>query len=299
MYTEDLYSILSYILSDSQNSEEILEKIYDSLRFKYSQEEIDSFLWFTNFDTVDRQIPVPESLIDTLKHIMEANDISCEYLLSRINANEALSDEEKRDDSKPFNRWYYYDSPDGKYKDSIKIRMSVSRLDSILSKSIDVAPYYQIMAIAFYILKIEKYGDTTNLSSEYKDLLRDTTALLGKHKYYSVSEKQELVTIGRAKIVQEELVSSFDINNVNYINDIITGFNYYSDYNIKLANEQLDAFAKNMHSDLGFMMKLVSMDFCSLDRVSVSKKREFLDSIESLLEEYANLPESKIGIETY
>jgi hypothetical protein len=41
------------------------------------------------------------------------------------------------------------------------------------------------------------------------------------------------------------------------------------------------------------------MDFCSLDRVSVSKKREFLDSIESLLEEYANLPESKIGIETY
>lgn len=73
----------------------------------------------------------------------------------------------------------------------------------------------------------------------------------------------------------------------------------YSEYNIKLANEQLDAFAKNMHSDLGFMMKLVSMDYCKLDKVSVSKKKELLASIETLIQDYTNLPESKISIETY
>ena len=64
--TDDLYAMLSYILTDSSNSEEILEKIYDSLRFKFTKDEIENFLWFTNFDTVERQIPVPESLIDII-----------------------------------------------------------------------------------------------------------------------------------------------------------------------------------------------------------------------------------------
>lgn len=298
--TDDLSSILSFILKGSINSEEILEKIYDSLRFKFTQEEIDSFLWFTNFDTVERQIPIPESLIDSLQGIMSDNSITCEYLLTRINANEALSDEENNDETLPYNRWYYVESPNGRNRDSIKIKMSLGHLESILNKTVDIAPYYQMMAIAFYILKIKEYRETVDLSpDEYNGVLKKATDLLSRHKFYSVSEKQELVTISRAKIIQEELVSTFDINNVNYINDIITGFNMYSEYNIKLANEQLNAFAKNMHSDLGFMMKLISMDFCDLDKVSVSKKKELLDSIEILIKDYANLPESKKSIETY
>ena len=66
--TKELYSILQFI-SGENSSTELAEQIYASLRFKYSSKEIEEQLWFTNYDTVECLLPIPEALIDDLSLI--------------------------------------------------------------------------------------------------------------------------------------------------------------------------------------------------------------------------------------
>ena len=63
--TKELYSILQFI-SGENSSTELAEQIYASLRFKYSSKEIEEQLWFTNYDTVECLLPIPEALIDDM-----------------------------------------------------------------------------------------------------------------------------------------------------------------------------------------------------------------------------------------
>ena len=61
---EAVDSIFSFILGKEYKKTEIWEQIYASLQVKYSKDEIDKEIWFSNFDTVYRYIPVPETIID-------------------------------------------------------------------------------------------------------------------------------------------------------------------------------------------------------------------------------------------
>ena len=103
----ELYDILKFIIGDAGNYDEIAERIYASLKFKYTKKEIDEQVWFTNFDTVERSIPIPNSLIEDLNNKIKKTNISIPKLLERINANEALDDDEINDPNIPYNQWYH------------------------------------------------------------------------------------------------------------------------------------------------------------------------------------------------
>jgi len=295
----ELYSILQFISCSENNPTELAERVYASLKFKYSKEEIDEQLWFTNYDTVDRQIPISESLIDDIKHRMEDNGITHQQLLDRINANEALSNEEIIDDSIICNQWYHQSRLDGSAQ-SIKIKMTESQLEAILNRGIDVSPYVFVFCILFYILKVEKYNAQIQISDdEYKELMAKTTSLLNQHKFFSIAEKDALVSGKQSKDEIVDLLSAFDKDNIEIINDIISGFQFASEYNIKATNEQLKNFSKNMHWDLGFMLKIISMDFSTLEKTSVSNKRNLIAAVQQLLNEYGEIPDDQNKIETY
>ena len=91
---ETVESIFSFILGEDYKKTEIWEQIYASLQIKYSKAEIQGEIWFKNFDTVHRYIPIPDSIIDFLNQKIFELNITREYLLKRINANEDLSEEE-------------------------------------------------------------------------------------------------------------------------------------------------------------------------------------------------------------
>ena len=88
--TKELYNIFQFISRES-NSMEVAEKIYKSLKIRYSSKEIEEQLWFTNYDTVDCLLPIPEALIQELNDRIKKLEISRQYLNERINANEALT----------------------------------------------------------------------------------------------------------------------------------------------------------------------------------------------------------------
>lgn len=294
----ELYTILQYLSGNNENSAELAEQIYTSLKFKYSKKEIEEQLWFTNYDTVERKLPIPESLIDEINNRIISSDITYQQLSDRVNANEALSDEENSDNNIPFNQWYQ--SRKGGLAQSIKINLPLSTLVSILNKEIDVLPYVFVFCILFYVLKIQTYGNTIRLTDdENSALMRKTTDILNEHKFFSIIEKDSLAAEKQTKEEVYELLNSFDKDNIEIINDIISEFRFASEYNIKLTNSQLKTFSENMHWDLGFMLKIIGMDFKSLQNTSVSNKKNLIVEIENLITKYSKIPDKQNIIEEY
>ena len=150
-----------------------------------------------------------------------------------------------------------------------------------------------------YILKIEKYGHTIDLlDDENSELMRMTTDILNSHKFLCISEKNNLIAEKETQEEVREILSSFDNANIEILSDIISGFRFASEHNIKTTNEQLQAFRQNMHWDLGFMLRVISLDFKSLEKTSFSNKKALISEMEKLVSKYAQLSEMH-NIEEY
>ncbi len=295
---DELYSILQFI-SGEESQIELAEQIYKSLNLKYSTKEIEDQLWFVNYDTVRCILPIPDSLITDLNSRIESLGITRQYLIDRINANEALSDEDKLDVTIPYNQWYHPANESGNTQ-AIKIKLSDKELNSILDRKKDVAPYIYIFCIAFYLLKIERFKDIVSLTDDSNiELTQATTSLLNSYKFLSIFQKNKLIAEKQSQEDIQEILSSFDKDNIEILSDIISGFRFASQHNIKATNEQLKAFGENMHWDLGFMLRLISMQYNSLKETSVSNKKCLLSEIEDLIQKYANLPIDQNRIESY
>ena len=296
--TEDLYTILKMLVRENNDSK-IIEDIYRTLRIRYKTEEIERQLWLKNYDTVKCLIPIPEQLINDLNDRINILGIDRRYLLYRINSNEALSEKDIVDNTIPTNQWYISDNNDQSLK-SIKIYISAQKLDAILDRIETSSPYVFILAIAFYLLKIEKHSDNTVISDDAtQELMNIVTDYLNSNRFYSVLEKENLLSGTKTQEEFRQILNSFDIENYELICDILSGIKYASDRNITYANEKLKAFSENLHWDLGFMLKIVSLNYRNLENLSFTEKTNLITEINSLIEKYIEKSADSHQIEYY
>lgn len=296
--TDELFKLLNYLAGD-ESANSIADQIYSSLELRYSEKEINEFLWFKNYDTVECRIPIPDILIDDINSRIESLGISREYLLSRINANESIPEEDKLDDAIPYNQWYQK-RHSGVFSSSIKILLTKDEMNLYLDKKGVLAPYVFVQCILFYLNKIEKYGEETYLSKDQSDELMDNTVdELNANKFRSIAEKHRLISQKRNQSELKEALNSFDTENIEIINEVIQGFQFASEHDIISTNKQLDAFRKNMHWDLAFMLKLISLDYVGLEHTSISNRKKILEEIADIIKRYKSLPKEENRLENY
>lgn len=303
----ELTEIFRFIFSDEDEfqkfSEQTLNKILDTLELYFNKEEINNQLWFDNYDTVLRLIPIPSTLIDLINERMKKLDISVEKLCKRINANEGIPADVKNIKSIPYNEWQA-NIKNHKVKD-IYIRMKVddSHIAGILDKSILSSNYVTLQAITFYLLKFEAEKEAENSTLDIplddESIMRNAHAFLSEQRFFSLAQKKIRQELAQTKEDSEALLSEFDIANAKLINKIIVAFRAYSELDITRVNEYLSKFVKNLHWDCGFIMKILSESFYELDGLSFAYKKAFLEELVSLKEKYKNLPDERKTIEYY
>jgi transcriptional regulator with XRE-family HTH domain len=294
-----LHSILKFIYCSDNSTDVIAEQIYATLKFKYSKKEIEDQLWFRNFDTVERKIPILDSLVDDINIRMQTLDITRQQLLKRINDNEALTEEERNDNSFPYNQWYHKSNSEG-ISQSIKMLINMKQLDDILDKNVNASPYIIVFSVMFYILKIEQFGNLKSIpTNENNKILLKTADILNQFKFFSIAEKNFFISKKETHEDIFNLLSAFDRDNFEIINDIISYFKIATDCNIIDTNIKLKNFRDNMLWDLGFMIKIISLDYKTLEKISVSNKRNLISEIEKLIFNFLKLPENMNKIEAY
>ncbi len=295
-----LFDVLEYITKGNSSFDEIIEEVFATLKFKYNREEIENQLWFDNFDTVERLIPIPEELVDEFNNQIKELNITRSYLLTRINGNDSIEDRIRNDSSYPKNEWFHIDDESSSKGRSIIIDLSDQILNDILDKKVTKSVYIFILAICFYLLKIKSYGDIKGIDeSSMQNIMIEAVDTLNRYKFYSLSEKDKLIYKAETPEEYDRLLNSFDLQNQEVINEILGGYSFWSERDIKFANYQFNLYLKNMKWDLGFMMKLISLDFNSLSKTNYTNKKSLMDEIISLITKYQELSENDNSVEIY
>lgn len=295
----DLFEMLRFILGDKADKDAIIESVFESLTIKYSAKEIENQLWFYNFDTVIRTIPVPESFCNDIQQILGEHSIALSYLVKRINQNEFIAPEIANNKSLPENEWLSC-TTDDKVEYCIRMHVSEEDISAILSRTITNSSYIILRAIALYSIKISAYGEAVNISAEQTHSLNERAMeLLSKHKVYSLTEKQKLIEIAKTRSEQEALLSKSDYENISAVNSLFEVISLYSDFNVGLANEQLKSFTENLKWDAPFIMRIAALSFDKLSPCSYRIKKALLNEIRGLLEKYMAIPESERTTEEY
>ena len=290
---EELETILDIITNNAENPESVEERIVKLLRIKYTEEEINEQIWFYNFDTLFRRIPIPEGLSNEINDMLEQYEISRSYLFDRINSNEGLPIESQNDETIPYNEWFKTGSTIG-----IKLKLEWNTFNDFLDKKTEKIIYmYPYSILTYLFLIISEYKQDNEKSFSHCQNLAIQT--LNKHKFFSLREKSMLSNVNQTEREKDEILTSFDKENIDIINKILSGFRFITEADIKIANERLSAFANNLEFNIGFMSKLISLDYKKLDSVSIEKKRSFLKDVDKLINEYSNETEDQDDISLY
>lgn len=295
---DELLKIFNFI----SKNEDDLEKIIDKISLEVGSEELEEQMWFMNFDTVERKIPVPSDLVDYINKKISDLNITIPYLVEYVNKNEDLIniiDEYNIDIGKyKSNLWHSYEY-DGKSFSFIIIKMSLSEITNILEKNLDVSNYVTIQLILYNLLRLEHSLDHS-LSEEENDKIKgEVTRILNSYKFYSSTEKSKLLETVATQQEFDSLLSEFDIINRKLINEFLEYMSFLSDWNVKYTNEKLVLLNRNFKWDASYILTLTSLPFYELESISKSLKSNLLNDIKKLIDEYKNKPQAEKTIELY
>lgn len=295
----ELDKIFTVIAGDDRSLDKQIDSLYATLKIKYSAEEIEADIWFLNYDTVQRLIPIPSELISDLNSRIVQAHISIDYLVERINGNDDLPLEYRSNTEYSVNEWHTYgDGSSG--EPYIKMFVSVPEIQSILNGATKSSNYVVMLGIAYYLKKIEEYQDKRDLPPDQSRIMMEYAInYLNSYKFYSLTEKQKLLNLATSNEERQRILTSFDRENLNLITEMLEGFQVFSEMNVEFTNKQLSAFIANLHWDSGFMLHIIGAPFSELDKISFTLKQEMLKEIRSIVKKYQEIPEKEKNIEIY
>lgn len=292
---DQLLDIFIFVLGSEEAFQDFLNNtlvsVFSTLTLRHSQKEIDKQIWYQNFDTVLRQIPIPESLVHNINEIISENNIDIDRLVNKINGNEEIKLIIDNIENYPENTWNYL-VEDGETK-QIFIRMHIKKntVSDILSFQYKSTNYVNMLAIVFYSLVIIENSQNANISDEtYKALKAKAIDILNRHRFFSLEEKYYLEKQAQNDQEREALISEFDKENSKTINEIIEVFRVFSDVDMLRTTNYLNQFKSNLKWDSGFVFEILNMPFDTLSNTNIEHRKKLLREIYDLIKGYASNP---------
>lgn len=301
---KQLITIFEYILGSETAFQDFLNEtllpIFSTLTLRHSKEEIDQQLWYKNFDTILRLIPIPEALIKNIIKEMDDYSVDVNTLVERINSNEMMVHDGRDLSAYPSNTWFIENDKGTIKSVYIKMCLEAQTVSDILSFKIKSTNYMTMFAIVFYLLLFEQYGNSQDLEKDdYSSTWRKAQLYLNQYHFYSLEEKSYLESKAKTESEIEALMSDFDRDNLNTLNDIIRVFKVYSDVDIIKTTKYLSKFKKNLDWDGGFILSLISLGFYSLDNTTTAQRQNILFEISDIVKKYKSLPVDNNAVEFY
>ena len=116
---------------------------------------------------------------------------------------------------------------------------------------------------------------------------------------FDVGQLRELYKTLYTESERDALLSSFDKENSEIINELLVGLQFFSELDIARVNESLKTFVANLKWDGSFIMKLINIPFYKMDKASFTIKKEMLKEIQVTFEKYQDIPQEQMRLEVY
>lgn len=295
---EELDIILKTIFPECSTQQERLEKLVETQVKKYGFDKREDWVWFQNLDTVYRLIPIPAELVSEINDMLSEASISVDHLVDRINGNEELCEADQNNDTLPYNEWFERSDSDSKM--SIKMLLDKEDVDSILNGKTMACNYVTMQAIVHYLFKIKMYPqDHVFTSPELQLIQREWLPLLDKHKFFTLSRKEMLLSQAHSKNEAKSILNEFDIENQEILNRLLQFIKIATDMDVLTTNKALKQFVANLEWDYNFMLRVAGFNFASIEECSFTNKLKMLREIREIIAKYQEMPEEQKTVETY
>lgn len=286
---EELVTITNFITNSSDGYDVFFEKVTENVDFK----SLENDLFFMNFDMVERKVPIPKELIDFIIKKINNLKINVETLTNYINQNEDLgntflSDHKINNEDIEVNVWYPYYEADSidRQRRFIVINYPEGRINDLISYKIKKCEYLFVFVIIYHLLKYESKYKGYELNEKHLNKLSDETdRILSSYKFYSLSVKSKMENQINDTDELNSLMSNFDIENLKYINKILSNIKFLTDYDVDYTNNKLKQIVDNFEVlDKSFILSFMATNLSPLKDISVSKKKEFIKSVTELVD---------------
>lgn len=301
---EELVKITNFITNSNEGYYLFCEKIASSAKPK--ELEQDNFL--LNFDLIDRKLPISNELINEIRERMTALNISIDDLTEYINQNEDLgpdflSEHRININSIEKNIWIPYQEADftEASRNFILLEYKKEKIENFINGELSKCEYMLPFAILHHLLKISYKRDGKTLDEDsIKNCQDEAEQILLKHKFYSLSVQSRLSTQSHTEEEYKSLLSNFDIDNMQYISQILKAIQFLSSYDVEYTNKKLKIIVENFKEcDISFSLAFMATPLLGIKELQPSMKKEFLNEVIKLIAKYTELANTNDNIEKY
>ncbi len=283
----DLIHIIHTLSKNEEEFNEGIQLLLKDTTIEYSKEEAEEKEWRLNLDLFYRKLPIPSQYLSIAKEKIESLNITIKELADYINSNYDLYNDDSFPndmlDKADKNHWYFNNG-----HSFIVVNVSENDLKTVLYTEGISTNYSMLMCILVSLLRLEKiphdeaYQQAYQILSELKiQTLSEKESIMQTYdkidEMHSILDQRE--NEGLPEADRQLLTSLYDftkaINSFAVIHDI--------DY----ANKRLSTMLDNFTNDPILFMGYIGVDLSKLKNCDFQIKKEFVNAVRELAEEYS------------
>lgn len=298
---EEFVKMVNYISASENGYQLFCERIIGTM----NPEALDSSTIASNFDWIDRTLPVPEEYCAYIKRKILENEISFDELANYINKNDDLDNkflQEQKIDliSTEKNVWIPYNEADSKRikRNYIIVKINAQEIENIIERRIKKTTYLYLYVILYHIYKLQELNRHLVLDESVRtNIKRKTTNKLNEFKIYTLSDKAKAISQASNEAELEKVLNAFDIKNQELMRELIGGIYYISEQDVEYTNAKLESIIANLREDPSFSLAYMALPLEKMFALPFKVKKDFLDGVNELIEKSTNIVNG--GLEKY
>lgn len=284
----DLERILDCIVGTEENLRFFSMKKTDATAFLSRNSLNNNLILIFDYDLNKRSTLIPEKLIEYINVALKMIKTTRELLYMEVQAFQNPPQNWGQEKLPPVNKAFCFDD-----KLSVRIDIDYDYFEGILDKKIKKTTY-TVLAAILLALRINMAKNAGLIQDENEDelvaeLVENVHSTLHEFGFYSLVQISISPNFNNVGIEKHQ---DFAVD--RKIDDLIRGINYFlrlyleSDSEEKL--KELENITKNLQWNTSFWLKIATMPFFELEGSSYTHKKNLVNEIEGVLNDYINSP---------
>lgn len=289
---DEFVKMVNYISSSDKGYQLFCERIIGTLEV----EKLEQSTLASNFDWIDRALPIPEEYSAYIKKKIMDSAIELEELANYINQNDDLDKEFLEEQNIDLataekNVWipYYEADRNSVKRNYIVVEISREEIENIIDRKIRKTSYLYLYVILYHIYKMQELNKKIFLEESRRiNLKRKTTNKLNEFKIYTLSDKTRAISQASNETELGEVLNNFDIKSQKLISELVGGISYLSEQDVEYTNQKLEGIIANLKKEPSFSLAYMALPLEKMFDLPIKAKKDFLLGVLELIEKSTN-----------